>query len=119
MRLAFGADADLDLYVSDPARETVYYANTPAKSGGALEADRRCAHPAPRVERVRWDAPPPGRYRVGVDAPHRCAAHAADRGAVVYVVAVDRPGRPALLHRGRIAPVRFDPVVLELDLGAD
>ncbi|MDX1642860.1 MAG: PPC domain-containing protein, partial [Thermoanaerobaculia bacterium] len=119
VRLAFGAAADLDLYVSDPAKETVYYANTPSKSGGALEADRRCAHPAPRVERVRFDAPPPGGYRVGVDAPRRCGEDAEGGDPVVYVVAVERPGRPLLLRRGRITPVRFDPVVVELDLEAD
>lgn len=72
VRLAFEAGADLDLYVSDPLDETVYYANTPVRSGGALDADRRCEDRAPRVETVRFTTPLAGRYRVGVDFQRRC-----------------------------------------------
>src|SRR4029453_11922130 len=54
VRLAFEPGADLDLSVSDPRDETIYYANTPARSGGALDADQRCgAEPAERIETVR------------------------------------------------------------------
>ncbi|HXK26557.1 MAG TPA: hypothetical protein VMS55_28095, partial [Myxococcota bacterium] len=63
VELSFGAEADLDLYVTGPDQETAYFANTPVRSGGALERDRRCGDAAPRVERVLWPAPPPGRYR--------------------------------------------------------
>jgi hypothetical protein len=72
IELSFGGEADLDLYVSDPDHETVYFANTPARSGGSLESDRRCADAAPRTEWVEWPAPPPGAYRIGVDFPERC-----------------------------------------------
>jgi hypothetical protein len=72
VRLAFAAGADLDLYVTDPLSETVYYANTPVRSGGALDADRRCEDAAPRVETVRFAKPLAGRYRVGVDFQQRC-----------------------------------------------
>jgi hypothetical protein len=72
VRLAFEPSGDLDLYVTDPLEETVYYANTPARSGGALDADRRCDTPGERVETIRWEAPPAGRYRVGVDFQERC-----------------------------------------------
>jgi len=72
VRLAFDAGADLDLYVSDPLGETVYYANTPVRSGGALDADRRCLAPGDRVETVRFAAPLSGPYRVGVDFQERC-----------------------------------------------
>jgi hypothetical protein len=72
VRLAFEAGADLDLYVSDPLDETVYYANTPVRSGGALDADSRCEDAAPRIETVRFAKPLAGRYRVGVDFQQRC-----------------------------------------------
>jgi hypothetical protein len=72
VQLVFGGEADLDLYVTDPALETVYFANTPAKLGGSLEADLRCDAGTPRVETVLLPAAPAGRYRVGVDFPERC-----------------------------------------------
>jgi len=72
VRLAFEAGADLDLYVSDPLDETVYFANARVRSGGALDADRRCEDAAPRVETVRFARPLAGRYRVGVDFQHLC-----------------------------------------------
>jgi hypothetical protein len=109
VRLAFGADADLDLYVTDPSLETVYYANTPAVSGGALLADRRCDGPpgdgaaaeaGVRIETVRFERPPPGRYRIGIDFPHRC-----DGGPdeVPFAVSVDHPA----LHEGKRGMARW------------
>jgi hypothetical protein len=87
VRLAFEPGADLDLYVSDPLEETVYYANTPARSGGALEADRRCREPGDGVETVRFAAPRAGRYRVGVDFQHRCDG---EERVAPWVLSIDR-----------------------------
>jgi hypothetical protein len=89
VRLAFEPGADLDLYVTDPLEETVYYANTPARSGGALDADRRCEAERDVVETVRFAAPPAGRYRVGVDFQEHC-----EGGARVepWVIAIDANG---------------------------
>ena len=42
VQLAFEADTDLDLYVTGPLLETVYFANLASKSGGELSADVRC-----------------------------------------------------------------------------
>ena len=111
--LAFGDAADLDLYVTDPVQETVYYGNTPTRSGGALARDLRCDAPAPRVESVAFDEPLPGRYRVGVDYPERCRS-AAD--PIPFVVVVDSDGRRHE-RRGEIELGRFLPVVLEVDVG--
>jgi hypothetical protein len=112
VRLAFGSEADLDLYVTDPAYETVYFANTPARSGGRLERDLRCDAPQPRVETVAFEQAPAGRYRVGVDFPERC-----DGGddPVAFVVVVES-GERRELRRRTIAPGHFVPIVLELDL---
>jgi hypothetical protein len=115
IQLAFGAEADLDLYVTDPQQETVYFANTPSRSGGALEADLRCDAPSPRIERVVFPAPEPGRYRVGVDFPARCDGRR--RGGPVALLVVLEHGALRHEQRGVIHPLRFEPVVLEVEIG--
>ena len=112
VRLAFGALADLDLYVTDPAEETVYFANpVSAASGGALEVDLRCDAPAPRVETVRYAPAPSGRYRVGVDFPFRCGSH---RGPVPFVLVAEF-GDQRLERQGEVALGQFLPVFLEFE----
>jgi hypothetical protein len=95
VRLAFEPVADLDLYVSDPLEETVYYANTPVRSGGALGADRRCGEPGERVESVRFPAPLAGRYRVGVDFPQRCEG---EERVVPWAISIEAHGERRLLR---------------------
>src|SRR5262245_17500983 len=74
VELVFGAGADLDLYLTDPSQETVYYANSPSRvNGGRLEADLRCEAAPPRVETIVFAGAPPGRYRVGVDRAETCS----------------------------------------------
>jgi hypothetical protein len=104
--LVFGAGADLDLYVSDPGQETVYYANPVSRaSGGRLEADRRCDAAAPRVERIRFPDAPGGRYRVGVDYAQRCPGGGA---AEAFVLRIETQGErhevPGSVRRGRFLP---------------
>jgi hypothetical protein len=119
VRLAFDAAADLDLYVTDPMQETVYFGNTPARTGGRLEADRRCQDAAPRIETVVFAPAPTGRYRVGVDYPRPCTASegGGDGDSAVFVLEVRHAGR---LRRqlGVSAPLRFVPIVLEFDIEA-
>lgn len=112
VRLAFGSEADLDLYVTDPLLETVYFANRKARSGGRITADLRCDAPAPRVEELRFEAPLAGRYRVGIDHPVRC-----DDGVepVAYAVSVRGPGFGGAAQ-GSIAVQEFLLVVLEFDV---
>jgi len=112
VRLAFGAGADLDLYVTDALRETVYFANSPSRSGGRLDRDRTCADAAPRVETVIFEHPAPGHYRVGVDYPKSCDGHDDPAG---YALQVERDGAQEV-RTGAAAPGRFATVVLELDL---
>ncbi|MFQ5417483.1 MAG: hypothetical protein ACE5FL_10600 [Myxococcota bacterium] len=90
VRLAFDDAADLDLYVTGPRQETVYFANTPSAIGGELEHDLRCDSPAgARVETIRFPAAPPGRYRVGVDFAERCQLPARP---VAFTVTVEGAG---------------------------
>jgi len=90
--LRWSAPVDLDLYVTDPSLETVYFGNPRTASGGRLERDARCADGAvaEHVERARWERPPPGRYRIAVDFIARCAGRD-DEAA--YGLTVDVDGR--------------------------
>ena len=115
VRLAFSSEVDLDLYVTDPQLETVYYANTPSKTGGALQADRRCTDTAEepvRVETVHFESPPAGRYRVGVDYPHRCDG--AD-DVVAFALSVEANGERNL-HAGLARWLDFTTIVTEFDV---
>ena len=114
VHLAFGAQGDLDLYVTDPLLETVYFANREARSGGAIAEDVRCDTPAPRLEEVRFADPLAGHYRIGVDHPGRCDD---GRDPVAYAVSVAGPG---VRHesRGAIGVKVFELIVLEFDVGA-
>jgi hypothetical protein len=112
VRLAFGAAADLDLYVTDPLQETVYFANTPSRfTGGRLDDDRRCAAPPPRIETVTFEQAPPGRYRVGVDHARACGRA---REAAFRVI-VEGPGLREEAH-GEVSLGTFLPRVLEVRL---
>ena len=112
IRLAFGEAADLDLFVSDPLQETVYFANDASKSGGTLLSDQRCGSPGPRVEVVEWPEPPPGRYRIGIDFPKGCNTSGPDQ--VPYALAIERGGERTLL-RGVADLGVFVPIVDRFD----
>jgi uncharacterized protein YfaP (DUF2135 family) len=115
VRLAFGTEADLDLYVTDARDETLYFANQRAASGGRLVSDAHCGSPAPRVEEVRFEAPPPGRYRVGVDYMVYRAECGEQPAVVPYVLAIDGPQGRRIV-RGLARRGIFEARVLELTL---
>lgn len=114
IRLAFPATADMDLFVTDPSQETVYFANNPGKTGGQLEADQRCGSAPPRIERFVISQPVSGVWRVGVDFPERCDE---SKDPVSYVVHVESDsGR--LSRRKTLVPGIFDTVSLEFGFDA-
>ena len=106
--LRWTAPVDLDLYVTDPGLETLYFANPRTASGGVLERDARCAEqqPGEQAERARWTKPPPGRYRVGVDFLETCSGRATE---VPYALTVEVDGRRQEItpraHRGERQPL--------------
>jgi hypothetical protein len=104
-------DGDLDLYVTNARSETIYFWNTPATTGGALERDARCNDPAPRSEIVRIPAAPPGRYRVAVDYARRCERS----GRVGFAVLLEHGGRRETAT-GEIGPGEWLARVLDFEI---
>lgn len=118
VRLAFDTGADLDLFVTDPQQESVYFANSPIRSGGSLLSDRRCDDPAPRIEIVHFPNPMTGRYRVGVDFHRRCddaRLLGADGSEGLYVVRVDHGGQ-VTKREGMVTLGHFEVIVVEFDV---
>ncbi len=114
VQLAFGEEADLDLYVTDPLLDTVYFARHESRTGGRISADVRCDTAGPRIEEVRFDAPWPGRYRVGVDHPMRCDGAPAPAPAA-FAVTVYADGR-TYHARGSVPLEQFEVVVLDFEV---
>jgi uncharacterized protein YfaP (DUF2135 family) len=116
--LTWAAPVDLDLYVTDPVGETLYFANNPTRAGARLERDARCEEvPAgtPRVEVARLADPAPGRYRVGVDFIDTCGAPLV---AAAFRVAVDR-GASRREADGIATLSQFKVIVLEFEVDED
>ena len=108
--LLWDAPVDLDLYVTTPTGETIYYANR----GDAFVRDARCADArgATLLEEARWRSPAPGRYRVGVDFPEACGDRVTE---APYRIVVDAGGRrddhTGTAHLLVRQPVAFEVVV--------
>ena len=69
---------DLDLYVTDPAGQTVFYGNRNIGSGGQLDVDANAACGSPTtspIENIFWPVggAPQGDYVIEVDLFTRCA----------------------------------------------
>ena len=116
MVLVWSAPVDLDLYLTDPTWETVYFANNPSRTGARLLRDMRCGDVAASdglfVELAGMTEPLPGRYRVGVDFIDAChAAHAPVRFRVVADYGGVRSERV-----GTIRLEEFQPIVVEFEL---
>ena len=116
--LSWTEPVDLDLYVTDPSQETVYFAHPRSVSAGSLNSDVACGDLAREksgtttMERAEWTRPPAGRYRVGVDFSDDCGS-AIDEAH--YRLVLEISGR----HEERTGVVRrtiFEPVVLEFDV---
>ncbi len=114
VRLVFDASVDLDLYVTGPSQETVYFGNARSRDGGELDADRRCDSPAPRAESVTFPAAPAGLYRVGVDFMVRCA-DGVERAP--YALSIEAPGRAPQRLEGEVAFGVFEARVTEFRIG--
>jgi hypothetical protein len=115
--LTWSGPADLDLYVTDPTWESIYFANTPGRSGGKLERDARCrdlgsAGPTPLIEWATFENPPAGSYRIGVDYIESCD----DARAPLPFRVVVEYGEERVERVGLARHLEFRPIVLEFDL---
>ena len=89
--LQWNTPVDLDLYVTDPAGDTVSYQNTSVGSGGELDVDARrsCQTTPETVENIIWRANPPrGAYTVRVNYYTAC-----DEGPASYTATLRRGGQ--------------------------
>jgi hypothetical protein len=114
--LLWSSPVDLDLYVTDPSLETVYFANSPSQTGGRLERDVTCKSvgggAGNLMERAEWAKASKGRYRVGVDFMEDCGSEIDETEfRVVIEASGTRRERAAKVLKGR-----FQPVVLEFDV---
>lgn len=114
VRLAFGPETDLDLYVTGPDLETVYFANKESKSGGKISKDGRCGGANFQIEEVQYVIPKTGRYRVGIDFPESCSGV---KDPAAYSVHVTYKGK-RLKVSGAVLLQKFEVIVLEFEIDA-
>jgi hypothetical protein len=76
---AWNSASDIDLHVTDPMGEHIYYGDRQSNSGGVLDHDANagCSVQPPTVENVYWStpAPPRGTYQVRVHAFSMCGSY--------------------------------------------
>ncbi|MFN8643619.1 MAG: hypothetical protein U0802_18895 [Candidatus Binatia bacterium] len=115
--LTWAAPVDLDLYLTDPAGESLYFANTPTRAGARLAGDARCAGRGggPASETALAPAPAAGIWRVGVDFMDGCGS---GLGEVPFRVAVDLGGARREVT-GVARAGRFAIVVVEIAVDGD
>ena len=116
MALAWSAPVDLDLYLTDPTWETVYFANTTSRTGARLLRDVRCrdvvGSESTFTELAGMTDPLPGHYRVGVDFIDACQA---SHDPVSFRVAATY-GDVRRETTGMIRLEEFAPIVVEFEL---
>jgi len=113
VRLAFSAEADLDLSLGLPDAESISV-RSPTDLGGAggrFSSDAGCDTPAPRIETIVVQTPPKGRYRIGIDFSEPCGSHYAP---AAFVLVTEIAGQRKEF-RGLIAPFHSFEKGVEID----
>ena len=86
--VSWDSDADLDLHVTDPNGDEVYFNTSVVDSGGVLDLDAggRCSASGLRNEHITWSegTPPPGLYEVRVTHDDNCEEVETDYVVSVY-----------------------------------
>jgi len=74
--IAWQGPSDVDLHVTDPGGEEVYYGHRASASGGQLDHDANaaCNGEAPTVENVYWTTAPRGTFQARIHAYDMCGA---------------------------------------------
>jgi hypothetical protein len=91
--LSWNTGADIDLYVTDPNGETIFYNQQHRRttSGGIMDhdgrGDCRAEQDYPRIENVYWqNPPPPGEYRVELNYFGPCGDAAETETTLAIVI---------------------------------
>lgn len=113
--LRFDAQADLDLFVTGPDLETVYFGNNPNRAGATLSGDERCGSGEPRVERVKFATPMPGAYRVGIEYAKSCKFRSQPANYHIHI----RAEGLEIERAGSLSPGRFDSRAIEFEFRPD
>ena len=99
VNVSWDVDSDVDLHVTDPSGEEIYYAHRTSASGGTLDLDSNagCAIDHKRSENITWPAgtAPRGAYTVRVDYWSAC-----DVTSTSYVVTANVKGQAAQVKNG-------------------
>ncbi|MBE2267071.1 MAG: PPC domain-containing protein, partial [Anaerolinea sp.] len=101
--LNWQGDADLNLFVTDPAGRVISWSSPAAPSGGVLQVDSNAACETPSdqpVEHVYWTTPPVGDYVVWVWNQDGCGSIA----PVEFTLRVSINGTPILDTNERVPP---------------
>lgn len=100
VNITWNSQADVDLYVVDPAGDEIFYGSPTSASGGELDLDGNagCGATNERSENITWNSNPPrGTYTVRVNYWDSCDAASTD-----YVVTVRRRGQAPLTFTGTL-----------------
>lgn len=107
--LAWNSGADIDMYVTDPAGETISYSHTQAASGGHLDHDARGAcrpnDANNTIENVYWNTPQPpsGTYQVALHYYGECNSNA---GPTNTTLSISVGGRIVGAYNYTLAPAQ-------------
>jgi uncharacterized protein YfaP (DUF2135 family) len=90
LELSWRAPVDLDLFVTNPSGETIYYGNKKSRNGDKLVQESNCKNlttkPVIMRETVLIPSAISGRYRVSVDFIFQCETNSeeADAGLTLF-----------------------------------
>jgi uncharacterized protein YfaP (DUF2135 family) len=102
VNISWNSSADVDLYVTDPVGEEIYYAHRGSHSGGQLDIDSNaaCNSDGPRAENIFWPfgiVPPKGDYNIRVNYWSACGEESTD-----YVVTIRTKGGTPVIYHGHL-----------------
>ena len=109
--LTWTSSADLDLHVTEPDGNEIYFANRgPSGAGGELDVDSNVGcDPQGSVENVFWSSPPPaGEYTIGVTGYSVGEAAGADCGGGDYELTIRVEGQEDRVETGTVGDDETD-----------
>lgn len=90
IELYWSNPVDLDLFVTAPDGETIYYGNPKSRAGDLIRSQSNCAsvktNPTPWRERAMINAAQSGIYRVSVDFIFNCGSGLKQADAVLKLI---------------------------------